>query len=415
VRTISEDALADVLAVLPYAEPRVVCAGNAAVPRLLLQVLDRAVARYRLFTLNAPAGVPDRDGVVHETPFVGAGTRHSPRLRYLPARLSLVPSMFTRTCPPDVVLVQTSMPTGGTVSLGVEVNILPAAIEAVRARSGMVVAQLNRRMPFTHGDGVLRTDEIDLAVEAGEPLDGPTRRGGGDPGVSAAIGDRVAHLVADGATLQLGIGAVPDATLSALRGRTGLRVWSEMIGDGVVRLQRSGQLDPDRAMVASFLFGTAELYEWADHNPGLHVLRTERTNDPAVIARQPAMTAVNTALQVDLLAQANASRLPGRPGTAYSGFGGQTDFTVGALHAAGGKAVIALASWHPKADASTIVPLVDAVTSFQHSHIVTEHGTAAIWGSDSVEQARHLIGNAAHPHARASLADAAAQIGLTGV
>jgi acyl-CoA hydrolase len=141
------------------------------------------------------------------------------------------------------------------------------------------------------------------------------------------------------------------------------------------------------------------------------VLRTETTNDPARIAANRAMTSVNTALQVDLFGQANASRIGGR---IHSGFGGQTDFTVGALHSRGGQALMALKSWHPKADVSTIVPLAaEPVTSFQHTAVVTEQGVADLFGWDERAQARHLIDRAAHPRVRAELWEEAAELGLT--
>jgi acyl-CoA hydrolase len=140
------------------------------------------------------------------------------------------------------------------------------------------------------------------------------------------------------------------------------------------------------------------------------MLRTEHTNDPGMIARQPQLVSVNSALQVDLFAQANASRINAR---IYSGFGGQTDFIVGALHSPGGMAVIALRSWHPRADVSTIVPMVDEpITSFQHSYVVTEQGVAQIYGRSQDEQARNLIEQAAHPDVREELWEEAAALGL---
>jgi acyl-CoA hydrolase len=201
--------------------------------------------------------------------------------------------------------------------------------------------------------------------------------------------------------MQLGIGAVPDAVLSGLTGRRGLRVWSEMFSDGVLELDRAGALDTEAPLVSSFLFGSQELYRWVDRNPRVRMLRTETTNEPSLIAQQPLMTSVNTALQVDLYAQANASRVKGR---IYSGFGGQTDFIVGALHSRGGQAILALRSWHPRANVSTIVPMIEEpVTSFQASAIVTENGQAWIWGYDQKSQARHLIRDAAHPDVRDEL------------
>jgi acyl-CoA hydrolase len=403
VRVVSESQLAALLSSVASVCPRVVVSGNFATPQRALTILDGVLGEYRLFALNAQAGIPDRDGVVLETPFVGAGMRGRPNLRYFPSRLSLVPHLLKQTLPPDIVVIHTSTPVGGTVSLGTEVNILPAAIEAVRARGGLVIAQLNPEMPYTYGDAVLPLDDIDHAIEAAEPLASPVPRPIGD--VSGAIGARVAELIDNGATLQLGIGAVPDAVLGEVAARRGLSVWSEMFSDGVLGLEKGGALDPDVPVTASFVFGTAELYEWVDRNQRVRLLRTEKTNDPGLIARQRSLVSVNGALQVDLFAQANASRVHG---TIYSGFGGQTDFVVGALHSPGGRAIIALPSWHPKANVSTVVPsLAGPVTSFQHSYIVSEQGIATIWGHDAAEQADQIITNVAHPDARAELRAAA--------
>jgi acyl-CoA hydrolase len=407
VRIVSEARLAAVLGALPGI-PRVVAGGNCATPWRALAVLDGAVAEYRLFMLNAQPGVPDRDGVILESPFLGPGMRGRERLRYFPCRLSLVPLLLASALPPDIVLIQTSVPSDGMVSLGTEVNVLPAAIEAARSRGGLVIAQLNPWVPYTYGDAVLAEGVIDYAIETDTPLPSPAQR----PLVSAsaAIGERVAALVPDGATLQLGIGAVPDAVLTALADRTGLRVWSEMFSDGVLALAKAGALDPGHPVTASFAFGSPELYAWMDRNPAIAMLRTETTNDPARIAGHPRMISVNSALQVDLFAQANASRVGG---IIYSGFGGQTDFVVGALHSSGGLAIIALPSWHPKADVSTVVPrLQGPVTSFQHSFIVSDQGTAAIWGHDASEQANQIITQVAHPSARDDLRKAGLELGF---
>jgi len=407
VRVITESKLGSVLGGLPGI-PRVVMSGNFATPWRALSVLDSAVAEYHLFALNAQEGIPDRDGVVLESAFVGPGMRRSERLRYFPCRLSLVPNLLTETLPPDVVLLHTSVPVDGTVSLGIEVNILPAAIEAALARGGLVIAQVNPRMPYTQGDAVLPEDDIDYAIEVDAPLPSPPERPASD--VFRSIGERVAALIPDAATLQLGIGGVPDAVLAALTGRRDLTVWSEMFSDGVLALDRARALDPGEPVTASFVFGSSEVYDWINRNPRIRLLRTEKTNDPALIARHPRMASVNGALQVDLFAQANAARVHG---LIYSGFGGQTDFVVGALHSPGGRAIIALPSWHPKADVSTVVPrLAGPVTSFQHSFIVSEQGTAAIWGHDAAAQADQIIGQVAHPSVRDELRQAGRDLGF---
>jgi len=407
VRIVTEQVLGSLLSRLDNV-PRVVIGGNFATPWPALGLLDKTLENYRLFALNAQAGFPDRDGVILESPFIGPGMRSRDRLRYLPCRLSLVPKLLATALQPDVVVIQTSVPAGGTVSLGTEVNVLPAAIQAARVRGGLVVAQLNRHMPYTYGDAVLAQDEIDLAIEADDPLASPSPPPASD--VHAEIGQRVAALIPDAATLQLGIGAVPDAVLGALRSRAGFGVWSEMFSDGVLGLDQAGALDLGRPITASFAFGSAELYQWIDRNPRVHMLRTEKTNDPALIARHRAMISINSALQVDLFAQANAARVRGM---IYSGFGGQTDFIVGALHSPGGRAIIALPSWHAKADVSTVVPLLAGpVTSFQHSFIVSEHGTATIWGNDGSAQATEIIDRVAHPSARDELREAGRSLGF---
>jgi len=388
--------------------PRVVVAGNHAVPWHVLGLLDEALDEYRLWSLNAPAGVPDREGVTLETSFVGVGMRRSPRLSYVPARLSMVPTLFESRIPPDAVVLHTTPPRDGKVSLGVEVNVLPAAIEAARRHGGVVIAQTNSEMPWTVGDALIDVDLVDVLVEADGPMPhAPVSSVDED---SATIGRQVSERVSDGSTLQAGIGAVPDATMHGLVGRRGLRIWTEMFSDSVLALERAGALDRTVPITASFLFGSPELLAWVDGNTRVEMRRTEVTNSPALIARNPGMTSVNTALQVDLFAQANASRINAR---IHSGFGGQTDFIVGAMHSLGGQAFIALRSWHPKADCSTIVPLVDEpVTSFQMSTVVTEQGAAEIYGRDQREQARQLIAHAAHPSVREELWEEAEELGL---
>lgn len=407
MRKVTIDQLKQILGDLP-ANPRIVASGNFATPRTLLAAADEVIAAFRLFMINAHPGIPDREGVTYESPFVGPGMRRHPRLSYVPCRLSLVPVLFRDHYIPDVVLLNTSTVRHDTVSLGTEVNILPAAIEAARKHGGMVVAQANSKMPYTYGDAQLYENEIDYLIEVDEDL-AEKPAGTPDP-VANQIGETIAPLITDGSTLQLGIGSIPDAVVGKLESRRGLRIWTEMFSDGVLGLANAGALDADLPITASFIFGSRELYDWVDLNKGIRMLRTERTNDPAQIAKQAKMTSINSALQVDLYDQANASHVRGQ---VYSGFGGSTDFIVGALHARGGRSFIALPSWHQKANASTIVPRIsEYVTSFQHSHVVTEQGVADCFGHSEKQQARNLIENAAHPDARAELRSAASKMGL---
>jgi acyl-CoA hydrolase len=392
--------------------PRIVASGNGAIPFELLRIVDATLPEFTLNMLAAHSGLPSREGITHETSFVGAGMRKSPRLSYIPARLSMVPLLFPRTLPPDAVIAHTSMPHNGRISLGIETNVVVGAIEACKARGGTIIAQANKQMPYTFGDSEYDVADFDIIYEVDLPVANYQERKtvSADSGDTAIIGSLAADRIMDGSTLQLGIGAIPDAVLPELTHKKGLGIWTEMFSDGVLSLLDAGAMDLERPIVASFSVGSAELYEWMHLNKHVIMRRTETTNNPANIARQPQMTSVNTALQVDLFGQANASRINAR---IHSGFGGQTDFIVGALHSVGGQAIMALRSWHPKADVSTIVPLIDEpVTSFQHSAIITEQGVAEIFGHDQAHQCWSIINKAAHPSVRDELWEEAHALGL---
>lgn len=407
MRVINEEQLASVLANLPT-NPRIIASGNFATPKTLLRVADKSIPEFRLHMLNAQKGIPDREGITYESAFIGPGMRRHPRLEYIPSRLSLLPVVIRDYARPDAVFLHTSPMRFDTVSLGTEVNILPAAIETARAHGGLVIAQANKAMPYTYGDAQIYESEIDFLVEVDEPLEVKPEVVFSDE--SLQIGDNIAALIEDNSTLQLGIGAMPDSVLKSLSTRRGLRIWTEMFSDGVLELHKMGVLDPDILITASFVFGSPELYEWMNLNRKVRMLRTERTNDPSAIAKQAKMQSINAALEVDLFDQANASFVRGQ---VYSGFGGSTDFIVGALHSRGGRSFIALPSWHPKANVSTIVPVLGSnVTSFQHSYVVTEQGVAACFGHSDKDQALNIITKAAHPNAKEELTVRAAELGL---
>ena len=407
MRVITPEQLKSVLANLPD-NPRIIASGNFATPNTLLKAADENISEFRLHMLNAQPGIPDREGITFESAFVGAGMRRHPRLEYIPSRLSLLPVVIRDYARPDAVFIHTSERRHDTVSLGTEVNILPAAIETARAHGGVVIAQANKQMPYTYGDAQIYESEIDYLIEVDEPL--LIKAETEFAPESLEIGQRIAALIEDNSTLQLGIGAIPDSVLTSLRDRKGLRIWTEMFSDGVLNLYKMGVLDPDILLTASFIFGSQELYEWLHLNRRVQMLRTERTNDPSMIAKQAKMQSINAALQIDLFDQANASHVRGQ---IYSGFGGSTDFIVGSLHSRGGRSFMALPSWHPKAQVSTIVPrLTENTTSFQHSFVVTEQGTAACFGRTQSEQALNLIKHAAHPNAKEGLIAAASEFGL---
>jgi acyl-CoA hydrolase len=396
------------LAAVADPEPRIVVSGNFATPVSLLKALVESRERCRIFQLNSQYDIKTHPGVICETPFVGPGMRDDPMLDYLPMRLSLVPRLFEAARPVHAVLIHTSLPRNGKVSLGIEVNIVPAAIAAARRIGGLVLAQMNPQMPYTFGDAEVPLDAIDGALEVDEPLPSPPENRNDD--TAQAIGERIAHFATDGSTLQLGIGQIPAVAATMMAGRHSLRVWSEMISDSVMGLADAGALDGRVAVVASFLAGSPALYAWANGNDRLRLLRTETVNDPARIAAHPRFLSVNAAMQVDLFAQANASFVHNR---IHSGFGGQPDFVAGALHSAGGHAVIALHAWHDGTDTSTVVPvLTNPVTSFQHSAVVSEHGCAELFGRSEGAQAQVLIDQVADPMARVQLAEAAARLGL---
>jgi len=397
MRIVTRSQLSKILRNLAPTNPRIATGSHSATPWDALAVADGTFPEYRLCIANARAGIPTRKGIVHETIFVGPGMRGLASLRYIPSRLSLVPRLYDNVLAPDVVIVQVSTRCCGMVSLGTEVNILPTVIEHTRARGGIIVAEINPHMPYTYGDGELSPDDIDYAIEVDRLLDAipiPSVSG-----ADLAIAEHVARLVQDGATLVPGIGAVPNGAMSLLPGDN-YRIWTELLSDGCMALAKRDALDRTVPITASFAMGSQDLYEWLAHNPHVEMRRTEVTNSPANIAEQPKMTAIQGAIQADLYGQANATHIRGK---VYSGLGGQPDFHIGAMHAQDGMSIIALHSWHPKANVSTIVnKLAEPTTTMQPHYIVTENGAATVAGAPEDEQAENIIA-IADPRARVEL------------
>jgi acyl-CoA hydrolase len=344
--------------------------------------------------------------------FVGANVRQAVNdgpADYIPVFLSEVPSLFRDdVLPLDVALLQVSPPDKhGFCSLGVSVDASNAALESAHH----VVVQVNPQMPRTHGDGVIHVDEIDFGVEVDTPLPEAPRPELSD--VERAIGQNCAQLVDNGATLQMGIGAIPDAVLRALDDHEDLGVHTEMFSDGVIDLVEAGVVTGENKaihpgkIVSSFAMGTRRLYDFMDDNPMVAMLDVAYVNDTAVIRRNPKVTAINSAIEVDLTGQVCADTI----GTyQYSGVGGQMDFIRGASLSEEGKPIIALPSTTRKG-ISRIVPHLkegaDVVTTRAHvHHIVTEYGSVNLYGKNLRERAQALI-DIAHPDHREGLQEAA--------
>jgi 4-hydroxybutyrate CoA-transferase len=345
----------------------------------------------------------------HLALFIGKNVRdavNEGRADYVPVFLSEVPRLFTsRTIPIDVALIHVSPPDEhGFCSFGVGVECTKAAA----SMANVVIAQVNRNMPRVLGDSFIHVRNVTYFVEADEPLmELPRVR------MSEAyeeIGRNVAGLVEDGATLQLGIGGIPDAVLHHLRDRKHLGVHTEMFSDGMVELVEAGIVTGERKtlhpgkIVASFVLGSRNLFDFIHNNPIVEFHPSDYVNDPFVIAQNDKMVAVNSAIQVDLTGQVCSDSIGD---SVYSGFGGQVDFIRGASRARGGKAVIAIPSTAKSGEVSRIVPYLDegagVVTSRADVHFVaTEFGVADLHGRSLRERARALIG-ISHPRFREEL------------
>ncbi len=341
--------------------------------------------------------------------FVGANVRRAVeegRADYLPVFLSEVPSLFrSGILPLDVALVHVSPPDRhGFCSLGVSVDVSRAAVQTART----VIAQVNPRMPRSLGDGLIHVDQIDYMVEVDEPIHElpPTAL----TAEERAIGRHCAELVDDGATLQIGIGAIPQATLAALGDHHRLGIHTEMISDGVVDLVEKGvitgelkRIQPGR-IVASFALGSKRLYDFLDDNPLVAMLDIGFVNETAVIRQNTKVTAINSAIEVDITGQVCADSIGDRQ---YSGVGGQMDFIRGAALSEGGKPIIALHSVTSSGESrivSMLKPAAGVVTTRAHVHfVVTEHGIADLFGKNLRQRAAALIA-IAHPSHRDGLA-----------
>lgn len=399
---------------------RVFVHGGAATPLALLRALAERGAALRDVELvhlhtegEQPCAAPGLAASFHiNALFLGANVRSAIErgdADYIPAFLSEMPALFRqRVLPLDVALVHVSPPDRhGYCSLGVSVDIARAAVDS----AAVVIAQVNPHMPRTHGDGLVHHSRFAAAVAVDEPL--PERAAEPPSATELAIGRHVAELVEDGATLQMGIGSIPDAVLAALGHHRDLGVHTEMFADGLLPLVQRGVINGRRKavhpgkVVAGFVVGSRAAYDFLDDNPQVAMLDIGYVNDPNVIRRNPKVVAINSAIEVDFTGQVCADSIGTRM---WSGVGGQMDFLRGAALSPGGKPILALPSVTAKG-ISRIVPLLKpgagVVTTRAHVHwVVTEHGAVNLYGKNLRQRAQALVG-IAHPDHREALARAA--------
>ncbi len=361
----------------------------------------------------APYSEAEFEGVFQlDSFFVGGNVRKTTQAGYadyIPVFLSETQKLYrSGAVPCNVAMIQVSTPDKhGYVSLGTSVDATLAAVEC----ADTVIAVVNKYVPRAFGDAMIPASKIDLFVEDDQPLEEAHFTEPNE--VEVKIGKYCAELIEDGATLQMGIGAIPNAVLSQLGGHKNLGIHTEMFADGVLPLVRSGVINGEAKnidkgkMVSTFLMGSQDVYNFIDDNPAVLMMDVGYTNDPFVIAKNDKVTAINSALQVDLTGQVCADSL-GRK--FYSGVGGQVDFIYGASLSKGGKAIIAMPSITNKGVSKicdTLLPGAGVVTTRNHMHwFVTENGAVDLYGKSLQERARLLI-SIAHPSAQEELDRAA--------
>lgn len=395
--------------------------GSAATPTYLLRHLANRAPELReveLVFISVYGGVfvdkpAYNDSFRINSLFVSASIREAMdecRADYVPVFLSEIPELFKQgILPLDVAIVQVSPPDKhGYVSLGVSVDIARTAVNTAR----YVIAQVNPNMPRTHGDGLIPMERIHAMVWCDEPIHEAVFGASVSPD-EMKIGAYIAELIPDRATLQMGIGAIPDAVLRCLANHKDLGVHTEMLSDGVIDLverdiisNRYKRIHPNRC-VTGFALGTRKLYDYVDDNPNFAFLDIDYVNDAAVIRKNPAVIAINSAIEIDLTGQVCSDSIGTRQ---YSGVGGQMDFMRGAALSEGGKPIIALPSRTARG-VSRLTPMLKpgagVVTTRAHVHyVVTEYGVAYLFGKNLRQRARALI-NIAHPDDREGLERAA--------
>ena len=350
--------------------------------------------------------------------FIGNNTRESVNKGlsdYTPVFLSAVPNLFSRGFVRiDVALIQTSLPDDhGYMSLGISVDIVKAAVD----NASLVIAQVNSRMPRVHGESFLHVRDVDFMIAHDEPL--LEYEAFIPDEITGRIGKNVGRLVQDGDVIQVGYGTIPNAILSHLQNKEHLGVHTELLTDGVIHLMKAGVIDNSRKelnrgkTVAAFCMGKRETYGFLHDNPSIEFRPVNYTNNPLVIARHRNMTAINSALEIDLTGQATAESIGNY---FYSGIGGQADFMRGAVLSQGGKTILALQSTAEDGEFSRIVTSLKegagvTLTRGDIHYVVTEYGIAYLHGKNVRERAMDLI-SIAHPKFRSRLIEEAKQLNL---
>ncbi|WP_299754974.1 acetyl-CoA hydrolase/transferase C-terminal domain-containing protein [uncultured Pontibacter sp.] len=419
---VSYKSAEEALAVIKSGD-RVFIQGSAATPQYLVRKLAERADSLRDVELVSISTYGDfplseeryKDSFFINSLFVSANVRdavNSGRGDYVPIFLSEIPKLFrSGNMPLDVAIVHVSPPDHhGYCSLGVSVDIAREAVLSAKH----VIAQVNPQMPRTHGDGLIHIRRFDVLVEVNEALP--------EVDYSLRITDReraianyIAEMVEDGATLQMGIGAIPDAVLSNLTNHKELGIHTEMMSNGIMELVEKGVITNEHKkrhpgrIATGFIVGNRKLYDFVDDNPLILMQRTDYVNDVTIIRTNPKVTAINSAIEIDLTGQVVADTI-GRH--QFSGIGGQMDFIRGAALSEGGKPIIALPSVTNKG-ISRITPLINegaAVTTTRaHVHyVVTEYGVAYLYGKNLRQRAKALI-SIAHPDHRERLEQEAFQ------
>ncbi|MCS6907136.1 MAG: acetyl-CoA hydrolase/transferase C-terminal domain-containing protein [Anaerolineales bacterium] len=396
---------------------RVFLTGNCSVPQKLLAALVEYAPHLENVEICHALTVGPADYVKPElqghlrvnTMFISSNVRkavHEGRADFTPVLLSEFPLLFKRKIlPVDVALVHVSPPDEhGFCSFGIEVGLTKSVAES----ASIIIAEVNQQMPRTLGDSFIHVSRLHYIVPTDYELPELPMADEGNREIYEKIASHVAELIPDGATMQMGIGAIPDAVLKHLFNKKDLGIHTEMFSDGVIDLVEAGVLTNSRKtlhpgkIIAGFILGTRRLYRWVDDNPLIELHPTEYVNDPFIIAQNERMVAINSAIEVDLTGQVCADSIGHR---LYSGVGGQLDFIYGASRSKGGVPIIALPSTAKDFSriVATLKPGAGVVTTRNHVHyVITEYGIADLYGKTIRQRAQALI-NIAHPKFREEL------------